>query len=90
MPTSSTVVVLVDLEVALGAHAQVEQAVARERVQEVVEEGDAGLDLGLARPVEPQLDPDVGLAGAALYRGLAVHGATPGGFVRRGAIRNPI
>jgi hypothetical protein len=34
-------VVLVDLEVALGAHAQVEQSVARERVQQVVEEGDA-------------------------------------------------
>ena len=77
-------VVLVDVEVALRRDADVDQAVARELLQHVVEEADAGRDLGLARAVEGDGDDDVGLLG--LPRDLCcAHGGFPGaGEVRAG------
>ena len=47
-------VVLVDLEVAVGADLQVEQAVVRERPQQVIVEADPGLDVGATGTVEAQ------------------------------------
>ena len=59
--TSSVGVVLVDPEVALGAHGQVEQPVMRERTEQVVVEADAGVDRGVARAVDAERDRDLGL-----------------------------
>ena len=56
-------VVLVDLEVAIGADRQVEQAVVGERAQEVVVEAQPGVDRGGARSVESERDRDRRLAG---------------------------
>ena len=55
----------VDVQVALGAHGQVEQAVAGEGGEHVVEEADAGGDVRLPRPVEIQGQGDVGFGGPA-------------------------
>ena len=56
-------VVLVDLEVAVGADGEVEQAVVGERAEQVVVEADAGVDRPVALAVEPERDRDVGLGG---------------------------
>src|ERR1044071_3781443 len=45
-------VVIVDVQVALGAQRDVDQAVARELLQHMVEEADAGVDVVLAGAVE--------------------------------------
>ena len=45
-------VVRVDLKIALRFHGEVEQTVARERIEHVVEERDARVDIGLARAVD--------------------------------------
>ena len=66
-------VVLVDMEVALGVDRQVDQAVAGDLVQHVVEEADAGLDPALAGAVEVDGDRDVGFLGFARDGG-AAHG----------------
>ena len=58
-------VVLVDLEVAGRPDLDVEQAVVRERREEVVVEPDPGRDPRQARAVEVERDVDLGLAGAA-------------------------
>ena len=54
-------VVLVDPQVAVGAHGEVEQAVVGERSQQVVVEADARVDRGVARSVEAERDGDLGL-----------------------------
>ena len=54
-------VVLVDLEVAVGADGQIEQAVVGERAEQVVVEPDARIDRPMALAVEPERDRDVGL-----------------------------
>ena len=64
-------VMLVDLEVAHGAHAQVEQAVARPEGEHVVEKAHPGADLGLAVAVKAQAEADLGLAGGTLDGGSA-------------------
>ncbi len=61
------------LEVAIGADGETEAAVAAEQVEHVIEETDPGRRADLA-PVEVERDADVGLAGAALDRGLPVPG----------------
>jgi hypothetical protein len=71
MPMSSTGVVRVDLEVALGLHREVEGTVARELVEHVVEERDAGGEARLAAAVEVERHEDLGLLGVALDFGLA-------------------
>jgi ferritin-like protein len=44
---------------------EVEGAVAGDLVEHVVEETDAGVELALARTVQVDLDPDLGLEGVA-------------------------
>ena len=60
-------VVLVDMEVALGLDGEVDEAVAGDLLEHVVEEADAGRDLGTAGAVEVDADRDVGLLGLALH-----------------------
>ena len=55
-------VVLVDVQVALGAHGQVEARVARQAVEHVVEEADAGGDVAVTRAVQVEHDLDAALA----------------------------
>ena len=70
-------VVAVHVEIALRLDGEVQQAVARQRLEHVVEEADAGLDLRLAPPVEVDPDEEIGLLGrpadladARCHRGL--------------------
>ena len=58
-------VVALDLDVALGAHGQVEAGVAAERGEHVVVERHAGVDVDDAGAVEVELDDDVGFLGLA-------------------------
>ena len=61
-------VVVVDMQVALGAQRDVDQAVARQLLQHVVEEADAGLDVVCAGAVEIDGDGDTGLLGLRATR----------------------
>src|SRR5205085_3939768 len=61
-------VVMVDMQVALGVHRDVDARVARQQVEHVIEEADAGRNRRAAGAVEVDLDRDVGLLGLALYR----------------------
>ena len=65
-------VVGVDGEVAPACAGEVEEAVAREAVQHMVEEADPGVDGGDAGSVEVQGDGDIGLLGGAGDGGGAV------------------
>ena len=62
------------MQVALGLDRQVEQAVAGERGQHVVEEADAGGNFRLSRPVEGQGQGDVGFRGFPRQACRAGHG----------------
>jgi hypothetical protein len=64
-------VVAVDVQVALGLDLEVDQAVAGDLLEHVVEEADAGGKLGRADAVEVDGDPDPGFLGVALHRGAA-------------------
>ena len=61
-------VVGVDVQVALGAHRDVDQAVARELLQHVVKETDAGLDIVFAGAIEVDGGGDARLLGGAAHR----------------------
>ena len=52
-------VMLIDVEIALGLDPQVEAAVAREELQHVIEEPDAGRDVVPAPPVEDERQADL-------------------------------
>jgi hypothetical protein len=67
-------VVHVDMQVALGLDLQVEAAVAREALQHMVVETDAGGDRRGAGPVEIDPDPDLGLLRLADHFSGAGHG----------------
>ena len=67
-------VVLIDVQIALGLHGQIDRRVLGQQRQHVVEEADAGGDLALARAVEIQLEADLGLGGLAIDGGGAGHG----------------
>src|SRR6185295_14547076 len=58
-------VVAVDVQVALGDDLEVDQPVAGDLVEHVVEEADAGGQLGHARAVEVEGDADLRLGGVA-------------------------
>src|SRR5436190_19256931 len=75
-------VVRAGLEVALCVDVEVEAAVARERVEHVVEESDSRRPRPAARTVERQRDRDLGLTRAAGYLGRTAH-------VRRRSIDSP-
>ena len=64
-------VVRVHLQVALGADAQVQQAVAGDLLEHVLEERQAGGELGAAGAVQRQFDLDARLARLALDAGSA-------------------
>ncbi len=63
-------VVGVDVQVAVGLHRQVEQAVRPSCVEHVVVEADAGRTSTLAGAVEVDLDDDLGLLGRRARPGL--------------------
>ena len=69
-------VVLVDMEVALGAHGHVDQRMAGKLLQHVVEEADPGRDVVAPGPVEIDADADLRLGGVAGDLCLA-HGGRP-------------
>ena len=54
-----------DLDIALGAHGQVEAGMSAQRCQHVVVERDTGVDVHLPGAVEVELDDNVGFTGAA-------------------------
>ena len=62
-------VVVVDVEVARRLEREVEEPVAREYLEHVVQERDAGLHLVAPAPVDVQLESDVRLLGAPFDRG---------------------
>src|SRR6185437_7513051 len=62
-------VMVVDVQVALGAQRDVDQAVAAELLEHMVEEADAGLDVILAGAVEIDRGGDAGLLGHARDEG---------------------
>ena len=58
-------VMRLDLDIALGAHGEVEAGVAAQRCEHVVIERDAGVDVDLPGAVEVEFDDDLGFLGAA-------------------------
>ena len=63
--------VVVDMQVARGADLQVDQRMARDLVEHMIEKADAGLDIGDAGAVERDADGNFGLFGLARDRGAA-------------------
>ena len=66
-------VVAVDVQVALGVDLEVDQSVARDLVEHVVEEADAGGQLRRAAAVEIDAHADLRLLGVALHLGRSCH-----------------
>ena len=64
-------VVVIDVQVALGLHGDVDARVPRQEVEHVIEEADPGRDRRRAGAVEIDGDLDVGFLGLALHRALA-------------------
>ena len=64
-------VVMVDVQIALRLHGDVDARMARQQVEHVVEEADAGRDIGRAGAVEVHLDVDVGFLGLPFDRARA-------------------
>lgn len=68
-------VVVIDVEIAGGVDGEIEEGVFGEEFEHVVEEADAGVDVGGAGAVEVEGEGDVGFAGLAFSGGGAcVHG----------------
>ncbi len=82
-------VVEIDVQVALGAQRNVDQGVARQLLQHVVEKADAGFDVVGAGAVEIDGRRDLGFLGLAGDRGLVASRSSPStlrtGHVRRRA-----
>ena len=55
----------VHFDIALCLHVQAEQAMPAERIQHMVEESNAGVDVGCANPIDIQLKADIGFLGGA-------------------------
>ena len=64
-------VVLVDVQVAGDANAQIDAAVPAELLQHVVEKPQAGVDVGLPGPVQVEANGNLGFVGGALDDGHA-------------------
>ena len=75
-------VVAVDVQVAVAANRKIEQRVAGQQREHVVEEAEAGLDVGLAGTIEIDRQHDVGFSGLAGNGGGTWHGV---GFAARDA-----
>ena len=69
-------VVIIDVQIAFGAHRDIDQRVARQLVEHMVKETHAGLIVIAATAVEIDLDRDVGFGGGA-GQGAATHRASP-------------
>lgn len=67
-------VMLVNVEVTLGLHSEVDHTVAANLVEHMVEETNARLDVGLSTTVEVQLHVDIRLAGGAPQFSFALSG----------------
>jgi hypothetical protein len=67
-------VVMIDVHVALGLDHQVDQAVARDLLQHVLEEGDAGVEARGATAVQTDLDHDPGFARVTADAGATADG----------------
>ncbi len=67
-------VVLIDVQIALGLHVQIDRRVLGQQREHVIEEADAGGNLALPGAVEIQLDADFGFGGFAIDGGGARHG----------------
>jgi len=66
MPTSSVVVVVIDVKVADRLHRDVDAGMPGQQIEHVVEEADTGRDIGHAGSIEVDRDLDVGFLGLAL------------------------
>ena len=64
-------VVLIDVEIAVRVDAQIERAVAREQLEHVIEESDAGRDVVPASAVEFDPHPDLRLRRPSVDQGAA-------------------
>jgi hypothetical protein len=75
-------VVIVDMQVALGVHGQVEQRMPGEGGEHVIQEADPRFKLDTTRPIQAEGQGDVGLGGragdlgGAHGRGIAQNGVT--------------
>jgi hypothetical protein len=65
--------VLVNVKVPFGGDGEIEGPVASDQIEHVIEETDAGGDLGLTAAVETEADADIGLGGLAMDCGRAAH-----------------
>ena len=83
-------VVGVALDVAGGVDAEVEEAVAGELLEHVVEHADAGRDLVAAGAVDVEGEGDAGLAGAAFDVGAAVISQLPAPIALRASITRSV
>ncbi len=83
--------VIIDVEIALGLDLEVEERVAGDLVQPVIEEADAGRDLGLARAIEIDLDPvSVILRSTMACRISSQRGTSPWAVSRRKQSNNGV
>ncbi len=73
-------VMRIDMQVALGADVEIDQPVARNLVQHMIEKGNTGIQLLLASAVEVDRYPDLGLAGIADDFCCACHGLRGSGI----------
>jgi hypothetical protein len=67
-------VVAVDVQVAFGLDVEVDQPVAGDLIEHVIEEADAGGQLGRAGAVQVDANADLRFRGVALHLGDAVAG----------------
>jgi hypothetical protein len=63
--------VFIDVQIATGFDLQVKPGMAGQGVQHVIQKANAGLDRGLAGPINIELDLDVGFAGLPGHTGSA-------------------
>ena len=66
-------VVLVYVEVAFGGDGEIERTVARDEIEHVIEEANAGGDFGFAAAVEREAEANVCFGGDAVDGGGAAH-----------------
>ena len=70
-------VVIVDMEVALRLHGEIDARMAGQQVQHMIEEADPGGDIGRAGAVKIHRNLDIGFLGLALDGGLAHETGSP-------------
>ncbi len=65
-------VMLIDVEIAASFEIQVEGAVARHKFEHVIEETNAGADMGFSPAVEIEMQTDIGFRSVSMDAGLAI------------------